>query len=68
MQLSYIMQRKEWKVRRIGINECWDKGKKTGEGAQSQPLLMQMVTSLKESKEAKKVLFKVETGSHVRET
>lgn len=55
-------------MRRTGINECWDKGKKTGEGAQSQPLLMQIVAPLKESKEAKKVLFKVETGSHVRET
>lgn len=55
-------------MRRSGLSEWWDKGQKTGKGAHSQPLLMQMVDPLKESKEAKKVLFNVETGSRVRET
>lgn len=41
------------------------KGGKTERGARSQPLLMQIVVPVTESREAKKVPFNVVTDTHV---
>lgn len=59
------MNRKKQKWEEFGINEWWDKRRENWKGAQSQPLLMQIVVPVKESREAKKVPFNVVTDTHV---